>query len=591
MTDLNDKEFLAMAAVDGENFISEYFDADLKAKFPNEHIDRVLFRYLSYLGKTGIYSNYCMMHVDHVDTRAFRALLGGANPAYRYYAITKQIEDQLSEFIHQLREQKKVKCYLYRMTVKEAIDNLMLEPVDLLITTNIYDGIAASDDILQIASRSNGKIVRLICHGDAVEIDRMFGLLQNNGAVVSWEHTYPGIICESLKIAGITVQIPAGNEILGRKNLETNTTTLRFRELEAVEPDHLLATPNAYTRLLPAGHFSADFALSDTPKYRYDEFRCANLRGARLAGHSLVLNKGGRLLFDSLCAQKSLLEEGRFWEQPYCSPRKEGGYWLALPPVEQYCYEPAMLISYAWEENYQHWLLEVLPQAIAAKKLKVRKIIVSSDIRGYQKRALHLLGFADNDIIVHDVTKTMYCDHLILGSFTAFNMAWINPGAFSVFDELIGATKESAKIEPPEYVYISRSDAEWKRRLLNEDILIQRLHELGFVSINPGTLSFEDEVQFLSKAKIIVAPIGAGLANIAFGTSGAKILAIQSPSFGMNSPFFKMIAGIRGMQYESINAVALTPEFNNKKVGEDDNLNIIVDINAVLEKVRIAMSN
>jgi len=95
-------------------------------------------------------------------------------------------------------------------------------------------------------------------------------------------------------------------------------------------------------------------------------------------------------------------------------------------------------------------------------------------------------------------------------------------------------------------IFISRSNA--SRNLTNEDEIfnyLERYH--NFKKINLELLKFEDQVSIFNNAKIIIAPYGAGLANITFCKKGTKIITIFSSSLVRNE--YYVIADALNLQY------------------------------------------
>lgn len=597
MLDIDDVQLLTILDRGPDEYIRKYFLAALGAVFPDGGMDHVLGGYMSFLGRTVIRNGFGILAIDRSDSRPFEALIEGANPSHRLYGVVEGAAPaRAAARLERACGGRRADCALYRMSVAEALAARLLEPVDLIVVTNIRDAAAAERDLsplLDTVARAPG---RVILHGTPGEVDAVLERLGPAAASRAWEFGYSPNGADPVRIASFRLQ--AASQPLGRAETAGRVETASFDGLGVPVPFAALAdSEDSHAEVVPSGgipDMATEAALAlppgERPLLHYDAFRCAHLRGARLVGHSGVIDRKGRLITDSLCAQKELVRDGRYWEMPHIIPHKEGGYYLKMPAVGQHCYRKALLLTQAWEENYQHWLFEILPQVIAAWRANVDTVIVSSDIRRYQRRALELLGFTGDRIVTHDLAQTMYCDSLLAGSFTAFNMGWVNPAAFEVYDRLMEATKPNARVETPERVYISRSDAEWKRRLLNEGELIERLSSLGFVAINPGALEFDDEVQVLSKAKIIVGAIGAGMSNMVFAPPGADVVAIQSPSFGLTSRFFPMLASLRNQRWHQIVSVALNPSVNEVPVGGNDNINILVDIDAVEAKVQAILA-
>jgi capsular polysaccharide biosynthesis protein len=101
---------------------------------------------------------------------------------------------------------------------------------------------------------------------------------------------------------------------------------------------------------------------------------------------------------------------------------------------------------------------------------------------------------------------------------------------------------------PPAYtnletplLYISRSHAQ-RRRVVNEDALLKMLSAYGFVAHNLENLSISQQIRLFSQAKCVIAPHGAGLANIIYGND-MTIIEFFEPKY-INTCFYRLASGL-----------------------------------------------
>lgn len=71
-------------------------------------------------------------------------------------------------------------------------------------------------------------------------------------------------------------------------------------------------------------------------------------------------------------------------------------------------------------------------------------------------------------------------------------------------------------------IYVWRLDSS-ARRIRNEDTLVNRLVSRGIEPIICSTMSFSEQIEAFSRARLVVSPHGAGLANLAFCSKGAVL--------------------------------------------------------------------
>jgi capsular polysaccharide biosynthesis protein len=74
-------------------------------------------------------------------------------------------------------------------------------------------------------------------------------------------------------------------------------------------------------------------------------------------------------------------------------------------------------------------------------------------------------------------------------------------------------------------LFITRPTA-GRRRLLNESRIAARLEKRGFVALDPGTLSFDQQVAAFSDAALVVGAHGAALTNAAFMAPGGGVVEL-----------------------------------------------------------------
>jgi hypothetical protein len=70
-----------------------------------------------------------------------------------------------------------------------------------------------------------------------------------------------------------------------------------------------------------------------------------------------------------------------------------------------------------------------------------------------------------------------------------------------------------------------------RRKMKNEDRLVDYLLSIGFVEVFTERLSTIDKIQIFSSADEVVGAIGGGLCNVLFAKKECKLLTIVSPTF------------------------------------------------------------
>ncbi|WP_416409235.1 glycosyltransferase family 61 protein [Agrobacterium rosae] len=94
-------------------------------------------------------------------------------------------------------------------------------------------------------------------------------------------------------------------------------------------------------------------------------------------------------------------------------------------------------------------------------------------------------------------------------------------------------------------IYICRNKNE-KRSIENQDDLIGKLSDLGFVIVHPTHHSFRTQVEIFSSASVLCGSLGAGFTNIMWASEGCRSFFIDP---GLTDYFFWDIANIMNQRF------------------------------------------
>ena len=82
--------------------------------------------------------------------------------------------------------------------------------------------------------------------------------------------------------------------------------------------------------------------------------------------------------------------------------------------------------------------------------------------------------------------------------------------------------------------------------MTNEDALIRRLVDLGFVCADPQELNLAAQARLMSRAEIVVGQFGAALWNLAFAPPGGVAIEIAVDAYASNEYLFlSSLVGLR----------------------------------------------
>ena len=210
---------------------------------------------------------------------------------------------------------------------------------------------------------------------------------------------------------------------------------------------------------------------------------------------------------------------------------------FGFPAIEIDC--PVLSILNAGStNNYYHWVAQSMQsfsyllntQSLESNAVKY-KVPMPNRLRRYQEDWLNIIvnyarsnGFSGidmSDLFFHPHPKLVKTD-LALISPTLYKPFDFRPSKFSLKSFKNVAISSLEKMnniygsDSPELIYISRKDSPKARGLANEDELAEALSSLGFKILTLSELSVVQQIYFFSRARLIVAPHGAGLTNIIF---------------------------------------------------------------------------
>jgi len=121
----------------------------------------------------------------------------------------------------------------------------------------------------------------------------------------------------------------------------------------------------------------------------------------------------------------------------------------------------------------------------------------------------------------------------------------VNPAAVAFLRDLI----PSKAVSGTRRIYIDRRQSP-VRRLINEDELINGLHKMDIEPVRLEGLSLRAQANLLREANLVVAPHGAGLANIVWAASGTRVIELV-PS-GVTNWCYRHLAAASGHVYDCV---------------------------------------
>ena len=211
------------------------------------------------------------------------------------------------------------------------------------------------------------------------------------------------------------------------------------------------------------------------------------------------------------------------------------------------------VISSPGQENWYHWLLQVLPRLkiLADSGVQYDKIYINNLQYPWQKKSLSIvmkkLGISEDRLFLLAGDAVVEAKTLIVPS-VAHMRGSSFPRWYKQFLQDCFLDKTIKKAKLPTKIYISRSKATL-RRILNEEALIFFLKDHGFTVVHLEELSVFEQASLFRNAKVIIGPHGSGFANLIFSRPKVKVIEIDHGLVGEQRSCYKRIAELMHCAY------------------------------------------
>ncbi|MBX2886427.1 MAG: glycosyltransferase family 61 protein [Granulosicoccus sp.] len=187
--------------------------------------------------------------------------------------------------------------------------------------------------------------------------------------------------------------------------------------------------------------------------------------------------------------------------------------------------------------NYYHSLVDKLPALFGYKFLGLDcPIITTFDLHPVERHFAKLIGI-DADKIITGENGEVEADNAFLP-----DIANLRPLFFRFCANLGAQTGAQATRK----IYISRVNSP-DRPMINEEQIEQLALSQGFEVIRMEDYTLEEQIAIAASASSIMAPHGAGLANMVFAKAGCEIIELIPDKY--MTPLFKQLAANCGHRY------------------------------------------
>jgi capsular polysaccharide biosynthesis protein len=236
-------------------------------------------------------------------------------------------------------------------------------------------------------------------------------------------------------------------------------------------------------------------------------------------------------------------------------------------------------------DNYFHFLYDSLPYLISYLELKktIPELKLLMQYPNEQKTSfypfvlefLEILEITKEDIIL--VNENFIYKEIFVSTSYTHDIDSNLPPRKEIYDfyqmiVLMVIKKYNKNIETPKKIYISRrtwlhndfsnigTNYTQRRRLVNEDKLVEKLKSEGYKEVFTENLSTIEKILFFCNATHVFGAIGGGISNVLFSPKETKLEAIVSPTFFDVNPRFKY----------SLNCVNVFYNYNTEHIEKTD---------------------
>jgi capsular polysaccharide biosynthesis protein len=203
--------------------------------------------------------------------------------------------------------------------------------------------------------------------------------------------------------------------------------------------------------------------------------------------------------------------------------------------------------------NFWHWMADCLPQLLTLEQYmdgRPLALLSSDNLGGFQRETLKLM--LPKTMTLEFVPKNTWIrtDRFIMPSYLSGRCNGYLPEDYyaEIRRRITHGLGLPQSARPELRLYLSRAGAK-RRRVANEDLVVQCLARYGFTAVRPETMSLREQVQLFQRAEVIVGPHGAAFGGMVFSTQ-AKLLVLYPEK--NPSEYFYTMARRLGLEHHGL---------------------------------------
>ena len=218
------------------------------------------------------------------------------------------------------------------------------------------------------------------------------------------------------------------------------------------------------------------------------------------------------------------------------------------------------LIQDASENNFTHWLFDILPRfKIFEQNNSIKEIdyfLLPELKHSFQYETLKILGIPTHKILSDKKNRHLEAETLIVTDHPWHKEGNIHDEMMNIPEWIVSWLRQKF-LNHAEYknlnnrVYIDRSDSLFNHcKIINSDEVWEVLKKNGFTKVKLTEMNFRNQIGLFNSANIIVSAHGAGLTNIIFSNPNTKIIELAPENYP--NKFFQRVSKINNLSYKKI---------------------------------------
>lgn len=191
-----------------------------------------------------------------------------------------------------------------------------------------------------------------------------------------------------------------------------------------------------------------------------------------------------------------------------------------LPLVDR----PALLLG--GMAQYYHNTVDFLSTLAVAELFEAPTdlaLVVNDDLAPFQLEQMALLGIDPARLLRVPASQPVRFAQLWVPSRLVVTGTWMDP----LLPQWYRRRLVSPQAQPGRKLYLSRG-ATGRRRVANEQAVIDLLRPLGYEVVRPEQLSVAQQVELFAQASHIIGPTGAAMTNMIYAAPGAEVTVFYS---------------------------------------------------------------